>query len=378
MKKRIIYLGVILFSLVSCVNGSNDNQEKEVVTDLIGREVTLEKENYERVVCIGAGALRLYSYIGDIKLVKGVEDIENYSLTDRPTMFDTSARPYFIKYKEYFKTLPSVGKGGPQAQSPELEKILSVNPDIIISEYEDIDTANYISESIGVPVITLDYGSKGVFDDNLKASLTLLGKIFHKEERAETLVNYINSEENKLTELTINLDTTKKAYICGLGNWGTTDYLTTSSNYEPFNVANINNIAKDLGINGTSKIEKEKFEDIANDIDIMIIDAAAIKNIKTLFKEDNTIFNNVKAFKENNVYLEMAYNVYYTNCEIALINAWFNASIYHKDSFKEFDIDAKCSEVTKVFLGEDLKDSIYNYETSYGGYGKIDISIFIN
>ena len=31
------------------------------ITDMIGREVTIVPGSYERVVCIGAGALRMYS-----------------------------------------------------------------------------------------------------------------------------------------------------------------------------------------------------------------------------------------------------------------------------------------------------------------------------
>lgn len=38
----------------------------------------------QRVVCIGAGALRLYSYIGDVSLLCGVEDIDNETLSERP------------------------------------------------------------------------------------------------------------------------------------------------------------------------------------------------------------------------------------------------------------------------------------------------------
>jgi len=375
MKKNFILLSLILLSLVSCNDTKNDNEYKTIV-DLINKEVKLTKKDYSRVVCIGAGALRLYSYIGDIENIIAVEDIENYSLDDRPKMFDSSARPYYIKHKEYFKTLPSCGKGGPNAQSPELEKIMKVNPDIIISEYEDIDVSNYIEESIGVPVITLKYGSKGVFDDSFKKSLTVLGEVFNKEDRALELVNFINNEETLLTNKTKDLVSEKKAYICGLGNWGTTDYLTTSSDYEPFNIANIFNIASNIGISGTTKLEKEKFLELAKDIDVMIVDAAAIKNIKTLYNNDKTIFDEVKAFKDNEVYLEMAYNVYYTNAEIALVNAWYNASIYYKDEFKDFSIDTKMKEVTTMFLNEDLTNKIYDYESSYGGYQKIDLSFF--
>ena len=104
------------------------------VTDMIGREVTVTPGSYKRVVCIGAGALRMYSYVGDVALLCGVEDIDNTTLSERPMMFDSVARPYVLAYGDVFSTLPSCGVGGPMAQTAEAEKILSCNPDIVISE----------------------------------------------------------------------------------------------------------------------------------------------------------------------------------------------------------------------------------------------------
>ena len=46
---------------------------------------------YTRVVCIGAGALRQYSFIGDMSLLCGVEDIDNIT-PDRPAQ-DVRRRP---------------------------------------------------------------------------------------------------------------------------------------------------------------------------------------------------------------------------------------------------------------------------------------------
>ena len=112
------------------------------VIDMIGREVSVVPGSYSRVVCIGAGALRMYTYIGDVALLAGVEDIDNESLQERPKMFDSVARPYVLAYGETFSGLPSCGVGGPMAQTAEAEKILSCNPDIVISEYEDVDKSN--------------------------------------------------------------------------------------------------------------------------------------------------------------------------------------------------------------------------------------------
>ena len=98
-------------------------------------EITVKPGSYQRVVCIGAGALRLYSYIGDVSLLCGVEDIDNETLSERPKMFDSVARPYVLAHSDMFASLPSCGVGGPNAQSPEAEKILTCEPDIVISPF---------------------------------------------------------------------------------------------------------------------------------------------------------------------------------------------------------------------------------------------------
>ena len=146
------------------------------VTDMIGRELTVTPGSYTRVVCIGAGALRMYSYIGDVSLLCGVEDIDNLTLEERPKMFDSVARPYVLAYGDVFSTLPSCGVGGPNAQAAEAEKILSCNPDIVISEYEDVEKEDALQEQLGVPVVTLKSGPNGVFDDAFSQSMTLLGQ----------------------------------------------------------------------------------------------------------------------------------------------------------------------------------------------------------
>lgn len=374
MKKKLFLVLSILLSGCNMVNSSTNN-EIEVV-DMINRKVNIKAGSYSRVVCIGAGALRMYSYIGDVNKLCGVEDIDNDSLANRPKMFDSVSRPYFIANKDVFNKLPSCGVGGPNAQSAEAEKILSCNPDIIISEYEDVSKADALQKQVGVPVITLRYGSKGIFDGNVKNSLSLLGKVFNQENRANELNNYINNEKETISNRVKNVTEKKKVYICGLGNWGTTDYLMTAQNYEPFNVCNIDNVINDLPNDGIQKIEKEKFVSLGNDIDIMIIDAAAVKNIKPLYKNDNTIFSSCKAWINNEVYLQMAYNAYYTNLETALINTWFNAKVVYPSLFSDIEMNAKTNEVTNMFLNKELANQINSYPNSFGGYQKIDTETF--
>ena len=348
------------------------------VTDMIGRQVTVIPGSYSRVVCVGAGALRMYSYIGDVALLAGVEDIDNVSLSERPMMFDSVARPYMLAYGETFSKLPSCGVGGPMAQAAEAEKILACNPDIVISEFEDVDKSNALQKQLGVPVITLSAGSKGVFDEKFADSMELLGKIFGLEEKAAKLVKFVADEKAAIEAKVVNIPEAEKpsVYICGLGNWGTTNHLMTAENYICLQVAGVKNVVSGLGMQGVGPIEEEKFVELGEKMDIIIMDAAAVKNIKPLYAEDQTMFDTCKAWKNGEVYLEMAYNAYYTNYEIALINTWFIAKTVYPEAFSDVDLTAKTNQVTKAFLGKELANEIFACPSSFGGYGKIDTKTF--
>lgn len=379
MKKITALLLVLAIMLSLGVCGASGQKAEEItVTDMIGREVAVTPGSYRSVVCIGAGALRMYSYIADVNLLCGVEDIDNTTLENRPKMFDSVARPYVLAYGDVFATLPSCGVGGPQAQTAEAEKILSCNPDIVISEYEDVEKEDALQEQLGVPVITLKSGPKGVFDDSFAGSMKLLGTIFGQEERAETLVSFVETQTAEISERTAGLAEADKpgVYICGLGNWGTTNHLMTAQNYASLNVAGVRNIVTGLATDGIQSIEEETFVALGDEMDIIIMDAAAVKNIAPLYQEDPTLFDTCKAWQSGEVYLEMAYNAYYTNYELALVNTWFLAKAVYPELFEDIDLTEKANEVTKAFLGQELAEEIAACPSSFGGYQKIDTAVF--
>ncbi len=348
------------------------------VTDMVGRQVQVKPGSYESVVCVGAGALRMYSYIGDVRLLGGVEDIDNMSLTERPQMFDSVARPYLIANEQELTALPSCGVGGPMAQAAEAEKILSCNPDIVISEFEDADKSNALQEQLGVPVITLRSGERGVFDQEFANSLSLLGKIFKNEEKAQRVLSYIRYTEDTISQRVEGVaeEDRPSVYICGLGNWGTANHLTTAQEYVPFQIANVKNAMQGLSVSGVQTIEEEKFLAAGEQMDVIIMDAAAVKNIAPLYAEDPTMFDTCKAWREGQVYLQMAYNAYYTNYEIALINTWFVAKTVYPELFEDIDMHEITDEITAMFLEQKLADHIFAYPSSFGGYQKIDTVTF--
>ena len=366
--------------LASCGNGqassstsqAQSHEQEVTIVDGIGRSVTVTPSKLKKVVCVGAGALRLYSYIGDMKLLSGVEDIDN---PDKTTMWKDVARPYYMANMDLLKTLPSCGKGGPKFQSPEKEAILECNPDVIISEYEDVKVADDLSNETGVPVITMKMGSKGCFDETLRNTFTTLGKAFGREDRAKTINDYIINIEKDISDRTKDIADEDKpsVYLAGLGNWGAKGLFDTASQYAPFTVAHISNIVDGkVAKPGQQAIEKELFESLGETMDKMILDASGLANIKTYFAEHQDVFDNVKAVQDGEVYLQMAYNAYYTNIELALMDAYYDASVVYPEAFKDVDLTAKYNEITKTFNGKELYNEIKAMGSSYGGFQKID------
>ena len=366
---------VMALTLFGCGKQQNDVQQDDPKQP---ETVTVTPGSYQRVVCIGAGALRMYSYIADTALLCGVEDIDNTTLAERPKMFDAVARPYVLAYGDVFAALPSCGVGGPTAQAAEAEKILSCQPDIIVSEYEDVEKADALQQQVGVPVITLRTGADGVFAEAFPGSLRLLGQVFDRAGRAEELITFIETETAEITRRTADVAEADRpgVYVCGLGNWGTTNHLMTAQNYATFRVANIRNVVTDLATDGIQPIEAEKFAALGGSMDLMLIDAAAVKNITPLFAVDPTMLDTCKAWQDGSVYLEMAYNAYYTNYEIALANTWFAAKCVYPDLFADVDMTAKTNEITKAFLGQELAAQIFACPSSFGGYQQIDTASF--
>lgn len=379
MNKNAVLLFLGTLSIASC-SGSNSNSDSSsssvspiTITDMSGREMSIIPGTYERIVCVGAGALRLYSYIGDIDLLAGVEDIDNPTAraSGSGRYFEGVPRPYYDAYKDDFDGLPSCGVGGPMNQAPELEKLIACNPDLIISEYNS-EAATSMANATGATVFNVSYGSKTIFDDNAKNSITKLGTILDKNERASELTNYIADAEEDLVSR-IPTGDKPQAYIGGVGNWGAKDYLATHFSYPMFEAAGVNNILTDSGIEGSGQadITKEAFLTLAPSMDIMMLDVAGLSQTISDYSSDSSIFEGVKAATSGDVYIQLPYNVYYTNLEIALINAYFAGWAAYPDSYSDITISSKADEIFNMFLGKSLYETEVSLPNAYGGYQKV-------
>lgn len=375
MKKILsVALAAICFvSIAACNHGGTEDPKIEVVavTDLLGREVNVPVRP-ERVVCVGAGALRLYCYLGDMQKLVGVEDVDKEGTGVGTTL---SLRPYQMVNADLLNTLPSCGMGGPTG-SADAEKILSCNPDLIFSLYtSDASAMDELQQKTGVPVVTLSYGKTEAFDQNVMASFRLMGKILGREERAEQIVSYVDGIVSELGALSDQIAQKDKpsVYLGCQSNYGTHGIESSSANYSIFNVSGIRNVLDENGYQGYQKsVDLEQL--LVMNPDKIVLDAGGLSILKSQYaeKERAEVFNAMKAFQTGEVYLQMPYNAYYTNLEIAYCNAYFDACIAYSEQMKHFDVIAKSREIMTFFLGTDCYDALA--QKMFGGFQKLDLA----
>jgi len=207
------------------------------VTDLAGREVAVPREVH-RLVALGPGALRLVVYLGVTDRLVGIEDIENRMVRD------VYVRPYASGLGEDVLDLPVVSAGGPGVL-PDPERLLACRPDLLVCVGIDPAGLENLEAKTGVPALYLSYGELGVWGEEARRSLTLLGDVLGRAARAEALNQTIAALERDLAARTADIPATDRptVYIGGISYKGPHGLTSTEAGYPPARLVGARNLA---------------------------------------------------------------------------------------------------------------------------------------
>lgn len=313
------------------------------LTDLAGRDVRVSKE-VRRVIALGPGSLRFVVYLGAIDRVVGIEDFEK-----RMTR-DIYERPYASMLGDEFMNLPVVGTGGPGAL-PNLEQVLMCRPDLIVAVNIDPAQLDNIQAKTGVPTIYLSYGELGVWRQEARRSLSLLGEILGKQERATKLNQYVAALQKDLKHRTADIDEKDKpsVYFGGISYKGARGLTSTEKGYPPARMAGARNLADDLDKSGHFLVDKEQI--LVWNPDFIFVDAGSRLIMEKEFEENRDFYRLLKVAKSGRILSLLPYNFYNTNIELALLNAYFIGKTLYPDRFADVSIAEKAGQIMQTFLG---------------------------
>lgn len=316
--------------------------EGQTVTDLAGREVVVPTQ-VRRLIALGPGALRLVAYLGATDRIVGIEDME------KRMACELYVRPYAKALDEAFFALPVVGAGGPGAL-PDPEKILMCRPDLIVAVSIDPGQLDNIQGKTRVPSLYLSYGELGVWREEARRSLSLLGEVLGCSEHAAAINDYVKALEQDVGRRTADIDENDRpsAYFGGISHKGSHGLTSTQAGYPPARLAGVRNLADGLGKTGHFFVDKEQI--LVWDPDFIFVDAASRLILDQDFQQNRELYRLLSASKSGKLFSLLPYNYYNTNIELALLNAYFVGKAVYPERFGDIDMGDKAAEIMDTFL----------------------------
>jgi iron complex transport system substrate-binding protein len=319
--------------------------------DASGRKVSIA-HRVDRVICSGAGALRLLTYLQAQDRVVAVDSIEK-----RKTRFD--ARPYVLANPQ-LKKYPLFGEFR-GFDHPELILSLNPQPQVIFKTYATMghDPVE-LAQKTGIPVVVLEYGDLFTQRHDLYQSFRIMGQILNKPQRARKVVDFFESCIRDLKQRTQGVpeNSRKSCFVGGIAFKGPHGFQSTEPGYPPFSFVNAKNVAYDASAVGKtlrhSNVAKEKL--LEWDPDILLLDLSTLQmgdkaggwhELKT-----DPAYRSLKAVKNSSVYGVLPYNWYTQNFGSILANAYFIGKILYPERFRDIDPQQKADEIYLFLVGK--------------------------
>lgn len=353
--KRLVFI-ILWAALLAACSPAEANQRQ--VVDLLDRTVELP-EKAESFICIGPGALRLYTYVADPKAIVGIEDMEQ----------EHGGRPYLIAHQADFSELPIIGPGGP-ANAPDAERLIHSGADIIFTAYNhDARAVDALQAQIGIPVIAISYGDTAMYNEEIEASLNLIGQVTGHRQRAKEVNQQLKSWLEELKEKTSVQTNKPSVYLGAQSHKGSHGIESTMGQSPTLLSIQARNIVDELDITGYVQLDKEVL--LQTDPEIIFIDGGGLNNVQADIKSNPKFYQALSAFQNNKTYLILPTNYYSNNIELTFANAYYMASILYPDSFKDKDPVEKFDQITDFFYQKPLYDEVK--EVYFGGYQQLEL-----
>lgn len=342
---------------MSTQNPPQADTGKISITDLANRTVEVKKDP-QRIIGVGAGALRMIAYLQATDRVVGVDDREqkkyNTSGFGLPSGID---KPYNLANPS-LSTLPFIGG---KTGDPEL--IAAQDPDVVFYTFTTGKDAQTLQEKSGCPVVALTTGDLGRNKDVFYQSLRLMAKILGKEERAESITSYIDRTIKDLNDRTKDIppDKRPRVYVGGIAFNGAHGFLSTDPSYAPLLMVNGNNVAASASGGAQMMIDKEKLLDWKPDV--IFVDEASYALVKEDLKDP--VYQSLPAVKNGRVYAVMPYNWYANNYDTVLADAYYIGKTLYPEQFGDIDPDQKADEIYTMLDGKPVYGDM---KTLFGGF----------
>lgn len=361
----IVIIAIIAIFAFNYDNNSNESVNGMVtIEDMAGRTVNVPT-NVEKVVGVGCTAREIVYLDAEDKIV-GIEQMES----DSKGAWGNEL-PY-IKSNEDLMKLPIIGNA--KTDTVDYEKLSSLKPDVVFAGTPE--QANLIQNKTGIPTIVTYVGAVGTEQqiDKYENSLTMMGKVLGKEDKADELIGYMDEIEDDLERRVDNAEKDKKVYVAGQAFYGVHGITSTNPYYPSLTHLNTTNVANGVGGDNATihAIQVDKEQLINWNPDYIFIEGASYQVIKEDVSK-NPDYNNISAIKNKKVHNLLTYCLYSYNKEEMFSNSYYMGKVLYPEEFKDVDIDKKTEEIFIKFNGDDGRNAAKNITSHYNAFEAVTV-----
>ena len=330
--------------------------ESYTVVDITGREVSFDKVP-EKVIALGHGTLKFYTYVAGPDKLIGIEEAEKTG----HTVTGQSIHYAYPKLRE----LPTIGKGGAKFE-PDYELLKYSEPDVIFIAYENTkEELDELQSKLEIPVVGLGAGMNGkIFEEDTYNTFEIIGKVMKMEDRAEKINSFLKEVQQDLEKRGGDVSESPKTYIGGCSYRGAQGILSTRTHLDLFDAPKVYNVMDELTEEKNVIIDKEKLVEI--NPELILLDLSGKELLDEDMQADPNFYKSLDAFKNKKAYYIMPYFTYGMNFDTAILDMYYMGSLAHPDKFSDVDIAAKAAEIYSVFVGKDVyNDLLGTYPESF-------------
>lgn len=330
----------------------------QIVMDSLGREVEVPLE-VNRIVAL-SNVPRMVVFLGLADKVVGYSGMEPDKVTPQTA--------YAYAVKDIWADVPIVGTdaGGNTDYYP--EQIIAVQPDVILCGYAQ-EAAEQLYAQTGIPVVSVAMGK--LFQEDYNEALRLIAKVCGVEDRAEEVINYINTCLEDLDSRTRDIpDDEKPSCLSAAATFkGAHGVEGVRVNDQVLAAVNAKDVTAGQA-EGEKSMEVDLEQILAWNPDFIFCDYGGVKLVQNNAAENPDFYAQLTAYNENRIYQYPSSTSYYSNVEIPLANSYFVGKLLFPERFADIDVTEKANEIFKFFLGVDNYMEIL--EDSGSGYTMVD------
>lgn len=338
----------------------SEAQETRTVVDVLGREVEIPAV-IETVASVNLACTRMIVYAGGVDKIVGVTDNEK---------MEFCATPCVDVNRDNFVDLPSVGSGWPNNEIYQ-EELVMLDPDAIIYFTREAAAADELQKQTEIPVLGV-FATDFVTED-FAATMNFLGDVFGTKEHTDELIQYVNACIEDLNSRTENIPDEDKptVYYGAVSFKGFNGIDATYAHYNPFEVIHAKNVADETGGNGSMIVEKEQVTTWDPDFIFINKEIPTLGILASDLETNPDFYKGLSAVQNGRVFSQGAYNCFYTNIDVSLLNAYYAATIIYPEQFADVNFSEKAAEILTMFDGEAAADYLDVLEGYGVGYDRV-------